>query len=238
MTIVSLVRWVVLVSAMGTAGCFVSSPDSGPMPFNAPGMALDVAPRTIAHSGADTIDGGVTVVKVVGGGGGGSGGSGSSGSPGNPSGGGGSTSDTQPIKCSTADLGGIGIPDGTQATASASYQQGSAISAIDGNLDTAWSSGSYSGWLRLDFPDPVAMIGVHLAVNAAPAASEKYVFTGSGSSTPIGSATRSVKTGVTVILDPIFVTSASYSSLTITVDGGQSWVSIAEVALLTSACPR
>jgi hypothetical protein len=140
--------------------------------------------------------------------------------------------------CSTLELGGLGIPAGTVASASGNSAQSLASNAIDGALATAWNSGTYSGWLRLDFPAPVAMTGVHIAASATPTASETYTITADGGSTPIGSATRQVTSGVLAVkLEAIPVTPGTYSSITVTVKGGLSWVQIQEISLVTSDCP-
>jgi len=144
----------------------------------------------------------------------------------------------QSTNCSTSDLGGLGIPSGTVASASGNSAQSLASNAIDGVLTTPWNSGTYSGWLRLDFPAPVAMTGIRIAAAATPTASETYTITADGSSTPIGSATRQVTSGVLVVkLDAIPVTPGTYSSITVTVKGGLSWVQIQEISLVTSDCP-
>src|SRR2546427_8914214 len=51
--------------------------------------------------------------------------------------------------CSTADagLGGIGIPMGTTASASASWQTSTPDKSIDGDMGTGWNAGGYSGSL-------------------------------------------------------------------------------------------
>jgi hypothetical protein len=144
----------------------------------------------------------------------------------------------RPTSCSTSGLAGSGIPVGTVASANASSSVSPPSNAIDGSLATAWNSGSYSGWLRLDFPAPVTMTGVHILAAAKPTADETFSIAANGSTTLIGSATRQVTAGVLgAQLSPIPVTPGTYASITISVNGGLSWVQIMEIALVTSDCP-
>lgn len=145
----------------------------------------------------------------------------------------------RPTTCTTSGLAGSEIPVGTVASANASYNSLCPPSnAIDGSLTTAWNSGSYSGWLRLDFPTPVAMTGVHILAAAKPTTEETFTITANGSTTIVGSATLRANVGVLgTQLSPIPVTPGTYTSITISVNGGLSWVQIAEIALVTSDCP-
>lgn len=140
--------------------------------------------------------------------------------------------------CSAGPLGGIGIPAGTVATASASYAPSTPDGAIDGSLSTAWNSGGYSGWLKLQFPKPTALTAVHIQAGAKPTTNVTYTI-GADSQTAIGSGTRQVVAGSATgsMLEPITVTPGTYSSLTITINGGASWVQINELALLNVECP-
>jgi hypothetical protein len=144
---------------------------------------------------------------------------------------------TVSANCATSGLSGMAIPAGTVASASGSYSQSLASNAIDGSLTTPWNSGTYTGWLRLDFPAPVAMTAVHLAVGATPTTNETYTITTDSTTTPIGSSTQQVTAGIPVQLEPISVTPGSYSNITITVKGGSSWVQIMDISLVTSDCP-
>ncbi len=59
-----------------------------------------------------------------------------------------------------------------------------------------------------------------------------------GSATVIGTATTMVNGDVGYTVEPVLsLTPGAYSGITITVDGGPSWVSINEVSLVTQACP-
>jgi hypothetical protein len=147
--------------------------------------------------------------------------------------------DAAPINnCSTGPLGGVGIPAGTVATASASYTQQGPELAIDGSLSTPWNSGGFSGWLKLEFPKPTAITAVHIQAGAKPTTNVTYTIT-ADSQTTIGSGTRQVAAGSATgsVLEPIAVTPGSYSSITITVSGGASWVQINELSLINDECP-
>ncbi len=142
--------------------------------------------------------------------------------------------------CRNWTLGGIGIPAGTVPSANASYGSTLPIHAIDGDLSTGWNSGSYSGWLRLEFPSPIYLTGVRILAGANPSTSETYTISADLLTSPIGSATRTVyvDAGTTgTILDPIAVTPGTYTSLTLTISGGSSWVAVNELSILTPACP-
>jgi hypothetical protein len=142
--------------------------------------------------------------------------------------------------CLSWALGGIGVPAGTVATASASYGNQLPAQAIDGALTTDWNSGANSGALTLTFPGPQEMTGIRIAAAASPSTSEVYTVTSSGVS--LASATESVTSGGPPTAPPTIEPSitfgpGSYSSLTITIDGESSWVEVAEVSILTSQCP-
>jgi hypothetical protein len=142
------------------------------------------------------------------------------------------------VACRNWTLGGTGIPAGTVPSASASYAPSLPIHAIDGDLSTGWNSGSSSGWLRLEFPAPTYLTGVRILAMATPSTNETYTINADLLTSPIGSATRLVYSGTAgTILDPIVVTPGTYSSLTITINGGSSWVEIGEISLITPTCP-
>jgi hypothetical protein len=140
--------------------------------------------------------------------------------------------------CARGDLAGIGVPVGTVATASTSLAADSGPDkAIDGDTTTRWNAGTFTGWITLTFPAPVAISGVRLHVHASPETTESYVVTSSSSTTAIGSQTADVTPQPGVVLPDILVTPGTYSSITITVDGGTSWVAIDAIWLLPFACP-
>jgi hypothetical protein len=142
--------------------------------------------------------------------------------------------------CRNWTLGGIGVPAGTVPSANASYGSTLPIHAIDGDLSTGWNSGSYSGWLRLEFPSPTYLTGVRILAGASPSSSETYTISADLLTSPIGGATRTVyaDAGTTgTILDPIAVTPGTYTSLTLTISGGLSWVAVNELSILTPTCP-
>jgi hypothetical protein len=141
--------------------------------------------------------------------------------------------------CSSSPLGGIGIPAGTVATANASYAPSCTPDlAIDGVMTTGWNSGGFSGWLKLQFPKPTAITAVHIVAGAKPTTNENYTIT-SDSQATIGLGTRQVVSGPDTgsMLDPIYVSPGTYSSITITVNGSDSWVQILELSLINEQCP-
>jgi hypothetical protein len=150
------------------------------------------------------------------------------------------TPDSSSLECPTWALGGIGVPPGTVATASATYMTSVPADAIAGSLSlsTNWCPGSNAGWLNLKFPAPLSITGIRLAANSDPPTSETYSFAEGSSMTPIGTATEMVNGNTALTIEPaIPLKPGSYSSITITVNGGASWVGINGVSLLTSACP-
>jgi hypothetical protein len=139
--------------------------------------------------------------------------------------------------CVSGDLAGTGVPAGTIATASASSAaDATPDKAIDGDITTRWNAGDYTGWITLTFPAPVAISGIRLHVHASPETTESYTVTSSSSTTPIGSATGDVTPQPGLVLPDIFVPPGSYSDITITVNGGASWVAIDAIWLLPFAC--
>ena len=116
---------------------------------------------------------------------------------------------------------------GTVATASASLSaDATPDKAIDGDITTRWNAGTFTGWITLTFPAPVAISGLRLHVHASPETTESYTVTSSSSATPIGSATADVLPQPGIVLPDILIPPASYSDITITVNGGSSWVTI------------
>jgi hypothetical protein len=142
-------------------------------------------------------------------------------------------------KCSTGPLGGLGIPAGTVASTSGSYLTNTPEMAIDGVLSTAWNSGGFSGWLQFHFPKPTAITAIRIHASAKPTTNEIYTIT-TDFQKPIGTATRQVlaDTVAGITLDPIPVTPGTYSDITITVNGGASWVQIHELSLINDDCPN
>ncbi len=142
--------------------------------------------------------------------------------------------------CSTSDagLGGIGVPNGTTASASSSWSTSTPDKSIDNDLGTGWNAGGYSGSLRITFPAPQALNGVRFASAASPASSETYTIYGYQNSVPamIGSATLNVPNGIAV-LAPINVMVGNYDEIRIDVAAQSSWASIVEVSVLTPNCP-
>ncbi len=146
------------------------------------------------------------------------------------------------------DLIGSGVPAGTVATTSGSYSSpdgpdGAIVTygpdlAIDGDPTTAWSSGSFNAWITLTFPTPVTIAAIRLHVDALPVTNEIYTVSTSTSTTPLGAATRTVTQWPGSVVPDIQITPGLYSDITLTVNGGASWVGIDELWLLAApACP-
>ena len=139
--------------------------------------------------------------------------------------------------CASGDLPGIGVPVGTVATASSSLSSDATPDkAIDGDTTTRWNSGTYVSSITLTFPAPVAISGVRLHVHASPEATESYTVTSSSSAATLGSWTADVTPQPGLVLPDILVPPGSYSNLTISVNGGISWVAIDAIWLLPFAC--
>lgn len=139
---------------------------------------------------------------------------------------------------SDAGLGGIGVPIGTTATATGSYQTNTPNLAVDGDPSTYWNAGGFTGSLTIAFPSAIGLNGVRLIATANPAATETYTVYGIVGGTPnvIGSGTRSVPAGF-ALLAPIALAQGTYDGLRIDVSSQGSWAAIAEVSVLTAQCP-
>src|ERR1017187_593038 len=135
-------------------------------------------------------------------------------------------------------LGGIGVPAGTTATASASWNSTPA-NAIDGTLVPGWNAGNYTGWIALTFPAPVTLNGIALGAVSLPTTTETYTITGfqGGTSVPLGSWSDTVDTGFVVDLPPMLFAAGTYDGIRIDIQGNASWVSLSEISLLTVDCP-
>jgi len=132
------------------------------------------------------------------------------------------------------------VPAGTVATASNFYDNNNAPGlAIDGNLMNEWGSGTYSAWITLTFPAPVKISAIRIHADALPVTTEMYTVSTSTSTTPLGSATVFItSTPPGTLLPDIQIPPAMYSNITLTVNGGASWVGINEIWLLAApACP-
>ncbi len=135
-------------------------------------------------------------------------------------------------------LGGIGLPAGTTATATTSYQTSTPDLAVDGDPSTYWNAGDVTGSLTITFPSPQTFDAIRIEAIALPISNETYAITGFQDAVPIaiGQSTQSVPQGSTV-LAPIGVTIGTYDAIEIDVTSDASWVAIGEVALVTQACP-
>ena len=140
--------------------------------------------------------------------------------------------------CVDAALGGIGMPAGSTATATSSYDVNTPDLTIDGDITTYWNSGGTTGSLTITFPAAQTFDAVRISVTALPTCDETYTITGFQDANPvlIGSSTQSAVEGGS-ILQPIAVTAGTYEAIRIDVSSTQSWVAISEVALVTPYCP-
>jgi hypothetical protein len=152
------------------------------------------------------------------------------------------STDAPMIPCATSNfgMGGIDIPAGTIATATASATGSPPSLAVDGDITTAWTAPSMSGAITLTFPSPVTFDGIRFAASAGPPDDVTYSITGvvSGFSSQIGMATIYVpQPEIATILQPISVTPGTYSAVTIAGTASSTWISINEIALITASCP-
>jgi hypothetical protein len=141
--------------------------------------------------------------------------------------------------CQGVDLSGVGVPTGTVATASNSLDSANVPGgAIDGDLGVQWGSGTTTAWLKLTFLAPTMVSAIRIHASALPVTSETYSISTSTSTSPLGSGAFEVPEWPGRVLPDIQITPGLYSDLTITVNGGASWVGINELWLLAApACP-
>ncbi|MBI2390903.1 MAG: hypothetical protein HYV09_15030 [Deltaproteobacteria bacterium] len=127
-----------------------------------------------------------------------------------------------------------GTPAGTTITASGSYSSTPEM-AIDGNLDTYWNSGGYTGSVRLKFAGAIRFDRVRLAATALPACDETYTLVGwvGGAPTTIATATRSVPS-VGAWLPTIEVTAGTWDELSVEVAKAASWITLGEIVVFDS----
>jgi Regulator of Chromosome Condensation (RCC1) repeat protein/regulator of chromosome condensation (RCC1) repeat-containing protein len=141
--------------------------------------------------------------------------------------------------CSNSDagLGGIGVPSGTIATASAVWNGFTPDKTFDGSTGVGWNSGSTAGWMELAFPTPLALDGIQLYVGALPQSVETYTFTGfqGNNAISLGSFTANVINGIS-LLPAMPVAAGTYDAIRIDVQSSISWVSITEISILTPNC--
>jgi hypothetical protein len=146
------------------------------------------------------------------------------------------------LSCAGGALYGGEIPLATSASASSSYEDYKPDGVFDRDLLRGWNAGSNSGSVTLTFPAPITFQGVHIAAFASPAVDQTFTIYAKDSAKVIGSGTRRVSfpSGSTTpsILDPIATGAGTYSGITISVSGGDSWVMIAEVTLITQLCQQ
>ena len=134
-------------------------------------------------------------------------------------------------------LGGIGMPAGSTATASGSYNSTPA-DGIDGNLGTVWNAGGFTGSITIMFASPVTFDGVTIYADAVPTTSETYTIFGiqDVQTTQIAQSTQTVQQSGNQ-LQTIAIPNAAYDGIRIDVQGNASWVAINDIALATTYCP-
>jgi hypothetical protein len=123
----------------------------------------------------------------------------------------------------------------TQAYATSSYPGNPPDAAFDGNLQTWWSAGTYTGSITKEFPAPLTFDTVLLSTNASPTTSETYTIFGSSDGvtfTQLAQSTQTVVSGVVNTLAPISFPATTARYLRISVNGNLSWVGINEVGLM------
>lgn len=135
-------------------------------------------------------------------------------------------------------LGGIGVPAGSTATATTSTATDVPSHAIDGDPNTYWNAGGYTGSITVMFASPITIDGVHLWVTALPTTSETYTVFGiqDANTTQLAQSTQTAQQGGGT-LQTIAIPNAAYDGIRIDVVGNQSWVAIVEIAFTTSFCP-
>ena len=140
--------------------------------------------------------------------------------------------------CTDAALGGVALPSGTTATATTAYAPTTAAMAIDGDVNTYWNAGDFTGSITVMFPSPTTVDGVKLYVSALPTTSETYAISGikDDVTSPLAQSTQTANQGGGA-LQTIAIPSALYDGIRIDVQGNQSWVAINEIAFATTYCP-
>jgi len=135
-----------------------------------------------------------------------------------------------------AALGGIGVPAGSNATASGSYNS-TPTDAVDGTLGTVWNAGGFTGTITIMFASPVTLDGVKIYANALPTTTETYTIFGiqDQQTTQLAQSTQNVDQGSQ--LATIAVPSAAYDGIRLDVQGNASWVAINEIGFATTYCP-
>ncbi len=135
-------------------------------------------------------------------------------------------------------LGGIGVPFGATATATSSTTTDLPSHAIDGDQNTYWNAGGFTGSITVMFASPITIDGVDLWVTALPTTDETYTVFGiqDANTTQLAQSTQTAQQGGGA-LQTIPIPNAAYDGIRIDVVGTQSWVAIVEMAFTTSYCP-
>lgn len=126
-------------------------------------------------------------------------------------------------------------PTGTTATSSSEYSGRPATRAIDGNIETEWTGTANSGYVQLNFPQPVYLEFVQVATGAANPSNATFVISGLKNgiwSTINSNYTMSIPTAnKTIISEPINVTHGTYDGIKVSITMNASWVGITEITL-------
>lgn len=130
---------------------------------------------------------------------------------------------------------GVSPPTGTVATASQIYNNAFAASkAIDGDLSTYWSSGSYSGTIQLVFPSAINLNFVQAAIGSTSSTRGTYTVYGLKDDkwVDISSVGNFIpKKNSVIIMEPIAVTPGLYEGIKIDISNPSSWVGLYEITI-------
>jgi RHS repeat-associated protein len=137
---------------------------------------------------------------------------------------------------------GLGTFDtqGTQVSASSSYSGQPPEAAFDGNLETPWGAGTYSGTITARFESPLTFDRVLLFAIAQPTTAETYTIYGSNDGvafSQLAQSTQTVVQGSVNTLEPIICPTTTAQYLRIAVNGNASWVVIYEAQLMLGSTP-
>lgn len=128
---------------------------------------------------------------------------------------------------------GFRLPAGTTMWSSGYYSSYTPDKTMDGNIDTYWNSGDYTGAVEYRFPKGEFLKGIQVAAGSGPADNREYVIYGlkGGQWSQIGIGTRYVGSGIS-ILEPIAVTPDTYDAIKLEMKRNSSWVAINEVSII------
>lgn len=129
-------------------------------------------------------------------------------------------------------IGGYQMPDGTIITANRSMGTAPPKNAIDGDINSPWNSGTYSGILTLTFPKATYITKLQVAPDSSPNCVHTYKVRGlrNGKWEDIGSANIMVYHHA-FIYTPIQLKAGYYDSIELNINSGSSWTAIHELSL-------